>query len=402
MRVEAARYTGTDDKGQQFVMTANRAIQRSSDVPLVDINGMFARLDLAQGPLLIAANQGRYNLDTQQVAIDGPVQGRRARRLPARDPRRHGRPQAAPARQRRARSPGQMRLGQFEAGQLQADLGERNGGARWRRSLENRARGGQMMAVRAIGIILATRSRPRMASAPPRSGAAEQPVSALKGHNSNAPVDVTADRIEVQDRADRAIFAGNVHVTQAELTLDTPRLTVAYSGGTMAAAASRSGGSTRPAEWSSTARRKPRKGDFGIYDLDRKLITLIGNVQLDRGQNQVNGQRLVIDLDSGPGGGRRRPAGREPERRPGHRPLHRAATQQQLTPSERSRGLRAPAGRRRGNGTAGSKCARSPRPMTAGRCFTTSRSKFIAARWSACSGPMAPARRPVFIRSWAW
>src|SRR5580765_5417043 len=58
-----------------------------------------------------------------------------------------------------------------------------------------------------------------------------EPTSALKGHNSNAPVDVTAERIEVQDRADRAIFAGNVHVVQAELTLDTPRLTVAYSGG---------------------------------------------------------------------------------------------------------------------------------------------------------------------------
>src|SRR6476661_9760859 len=62
MRVEAAQYTGTDDKGQQFVMTANRAIQRSSDNPLVDINGMFARLNQAKGPVLIAANQGRYNI----------------------------------------------------------------------------------------------------------------------------------------------------------------------------------------------------------------------------------------------------------------------------------------------------------------------------------------------------
>jgi len=53
--------------------------------------------------------------------------------------------------------------------------------------------------------------------------------SALKGHNSNAPVDVAADRIEVQDRADRAIFSGNVVVRQAELTLNAPRLTVAYS-----------------------------------------------------------------------------------------------------------------------------------------------------------------------------
>jgi lipopolysaccharide export system protein LptA len=41
------------------------------------------------------------------------------------------------------------------------------------------------------------------------------------------------------------------------------------------------------------------KGDFGIYDLDRKIITLLGNVQLVRQQNRVSGARLVIDLDSG-------------------------------------------------------------------------------------------------------
>jgi lipopolysaccharide export system protein LptA len=41
------------------------------------------------------------------------------------------------------------------------------------------------------------------------------------------------------------------------------------------------------------------KGDIGIYDLNRKLITLLGNVQLDQKQNQVSGSRLVIDLDSG-------------------------------------------------------------------------------------------------------
>ena len=41
------------------------------------------------------------------------------------------------------------------------------------------------------------------------------------------------------------------------------------------------------------------KGEFGVYDLDRRLITLIGDVQLNRGANQVNGSRLVIDLNSG-------------------------------------------------------------------------------------------------------
>ena len=154
-----------------------------------------------------------------------------------------------------------------------------------------------MMGVRKSGIILAMTVLAGTAALAQTQQV--QPVSALKGHNSNAPVDVTAERIEVQDRAARAIFAGNVHVTQAELTLDTPRLTVAYSGGTggdsnvQIRRLDAAGGVVIKSP-SETAR-----GDFGIYDLDRKLITLIGNVQLNRDQNQVNGARLVIDLDSG-------------------------------------------------------------------------------------------------------
>lgn len=120
-------------------------------------------------------------------------------------------------------------------------------------------------------------------------------TSALKGHDSNAPVDVTAERIEVQDRADRAIFAGNVHVTQGELSLDTQRLTVAYSnqGGVQIQRLDAAGGVIVKSP-SETAR-----GNFGIYDLDRKLITLIGSVELVRGQNKIFGQRLTIDLASG-------------------------------------------------------------------------------------------------------
>jgi lipopolysaccharide export system protein LptA len=121
------------------------------------------------------------------------------------------------------------------------------------------------------------------------------PTSALKGHNSNAPIDVASDRIEVQDRTDRAIFAGNVKVRQAELTLDTERLTVAYTsaGGLQIDRLDASGGVVvrSPSE---TAR-----GDFGIYDLNRRLITLIGGVRLDRGGSRISGARLTIDLESG-------------------------------------------------------------------------------------------------------
>lgn len=120
-------------------------------------------------------------------------------------------------------------------------------------------------------------------------------MSALKGHDSNAPVDVSADRIEVQDRADRAIFAGNVHVRQNELALDTQRLTIAYSndGGVQIQRLDAAGGVTV------TSPSEKAKGNFGIYDLNRKLITLIGNVELTRGASRILGQRLTIDLSSG-------------------------------------------------------------------------------------------------------
>ena len=125
--------------------------------------------------------------------------------------------------------------------------------------------------------------------------AAQNSVSALKGHNADAPIDVAADRIEVQDRSDRAVFVGNVHVRQATLTLDTARLTVAYSsgGGIQIRRLDASGGVVVKSP-SETAR-----GNFGIYDLDRKLITLVGGVQLSRAGSQINGQRLTIDLNSG-------------------------------------------------------------------------------------------------------
>jgi lipopolysaccharide export system protein LptA len=170
-----------------------------------------------------------------------------------------------------------------------------------------------MNRVRSFGIILALSIAASGLAGSVAFGQVQQQagVSALKGHNSNAPVDVTADRIEVQDRADRAIFVGNVHATQAELTLDTQRLTVAYSNKPGAAPAS-----PQPAPGNGTggvqihrldaaggvvvhSPSETAKGDFGIYDLDRKLITVIGNVQLTQGQNVVNGQRLVINLDTG-------------------------------------------------------------------------------------------------------
>lgn len=129
------------------------------------------------------------------------------------------------------------------------------------------------------------------------AAAAPALAQALANHNANAPVDVEADRIEVQDRADRAVFSGNVEVKQGGLTLNAARLTVAYSGapgsGIEIERIDASGGVTVRSA-SETAR-----GNFAIYDLNRRQITMLGGVTLAQGASRVSGGRLVIDLDSG-------------------------------------------------------------------------------------------------------
>src|SRR5574338_111470 len=133
MRVEQARYVGQDNKGQKFLIVANRALQRTSEQPIVDIWGMLARFGLAQGPVTVAANQGQYNLDQQKVTVQGPVRvaGPEGEQLVTRDV-------TVDLKQNVMTSDGgvsgRMELGQFEASRLRADLNDRtvvlDGGAR--------------------------------------------------------------------------------------------------------------------------------------------------------------------------------------------------------------------------------------------------------------------------------
>ncbi|MBB4640221.1 lipopolysaccharide export system protein LptA [Rhizorhapis suberifaciens] len=121
------------------------------------------------------------------------------------------------------------------------------------------------------------------------------PAQVLKGHDSSAPVNFSADRIEVQDRADRVVVSGNVQVTQAGLTLNAARMTVAYrNAGGVEIERIDANGNVVVTKGNETAR-----GNAAIYDLNRRLITMLGNVQLTQGSNRLTGGRLLIDLNTG-------------------------------------------------------------------------------------------------------
>lgn len=117
-------------------------------------------------------------------------------------------------------------------------------------------------------------------------------------HNTSAPIDFAAQSIELQDRANRAILSGGVRITQANMTLTAARVTVSYTGQVTDGSPSvsrfdASGGVTvtRPDQ---TARAQ-----YGVYDINRRVITMLGGVTLNQGGNTVSGGRMTINLDTG-------------------------------------------------------------------------------------------------------
>lgn len=120
-------------------------------------------------------------------------------------------------------------------------------------------------------------------------------AQAIAGHNSDAPVSYAADRIELQDRQNRVVLSGNVAITQGNLNLNAGRTTVAYTDeGSLKIQRIDATGGVVVTRGSESAR-----GDVAIYDFNRRIITMAGNVALRRGSDTLNGGRLVIDLETG-------------------------------------------------------------------------------------------------------
>lgn len=145
-----------------------------------------------------------------------------------------------------------------------------------------------------------------LAASPP---AAAQGTSDLL--DSDQPIEINADSLEVQQNQQLAVFRGNVDATQGRIKLRADELRVHYADGK--AGADGLGGSIQRIDavgnvfiWSPS---ETAQGDVGVYDVGNKVITLTGQVVLTRGENVLRGQRLVMNTETGvskidAGGGR--------------------------------------------------------------------------------------------------
>ena len=73
LRVDEALYRGQDNRGRPFTLAAGEAVQRSASVPVVQLSDLTARMQLSEGPAVLSARGGQYNIDERRVAVDGTV-----------------------------------------------------------------------------------------------------------------------------------------------------------------------------------------------------------------------------------------------------------------------------------------------------------------------------------------
>ncbi len=74
LRVDNAMYRGQDDLSRPFSVTAGEAVQKSSLEGIVRMDDMEARLLLPEGPAIIDANGGAYDIDAETMIVPGEMQ----------------------------------------------------------------------------------------------------------------------------------------------------------------------------------------------------------------------------------------------------------------------------------------------------------------------------------------
>jgi len=119
--------------------------------------------------------------------------------------------------------------------------------------------------------------------------------------DTNLPLEITADSLEVQQENQTATFTGNVDVIQGEIRMRSNKLVVFYSD----KKSSTDNGPANIRQIDATGNvflsspRETAQGDTGTYDVRNKRVDLKGNVVLTQGQNVLRGDKMTLDLVTG-------------------------------------------------------------------------------------------------------
>ncbi len=122
---------------------------------------------------------------------------------------------------------------------------------------------------------------------------------------SRGPIDISADKLDVQDAQKTALWTGSVEARQDSNTLRADRMTVYFAGPKTGA------NGQMGKDWGEIQRmiaegrvffitpQEVARGERAVYDITTDRITMTGGVVVTRGQNVLKGSTLLIDVKSG-------------------------------------------------------------------------------------------------------
>jgi lipopolysaccharide export system protein LptA len=134
--------------------------------------------------------------------------------------------------------------------------------------------------------------------------------------DSDQPVNIAADSLDVAQDAKTATFTGNVEIIQGELRLKAAVVVVHYRSKDEAAAPAAKKPATGTATGSGSnaseisrleaktdvflsSPTQTAQGDWADYDVVKGEVTMGGKVVLTRGKNVLKGTALALDLNTG-------------------------------------------------------------------------------------------------------
>ena len=149
-------------------------------------------------------------------------------------------------------------------------------------------------------------------------GAASSPLGGLGG-DSKEPIKIDADKLDVLDKDNRAVFSGNVVAVQGETTVRCTVMTVFYEGrggqgaaGAKPAPAPAAAGAAPGQSNDSSIKRIECKGpvtvvsktqaatsDNAVFDRANNTVVMTGNVALNDGPNITRGEKLTYNTVTG-------------------------------------------------------------------------------------------------------
>lgn len=114
--------------------------------------------------------------------------------------------------------------------------------------------------------------------------------------DTSLPVDVSADKLSVDNASGSALFEGNVEVVQGEMRLKAAQVAVRYNEDRSAIAQMHATGGVTIASLGDAA-----QSNEALYTIDSGIIVMTGDVLLTQGPNVLSGQKFDLNLKTGSG-----------------------------------------------------------------------------------------------------